>query len=231
MVLGHTMRVEQFGEDVTLDPGDIALVDVNAPCVLNFATGCDLVAVFLPDELMRRRRFGPRGRPPSLRIRAGGLGGLIGAYMHGLWRIPAAEVGDMDYAMLDHLALLIGRAARDTEAAPLVEMQRRVTCERILAEIEASLSDAGLSAEEVARRLRISRSHIYTVLSKNGMTFSGTVREKRLQAARTYLMSGRFSETRVADIALRCGYSDAASFTRAYGRRFGQSPMASRSGG
>lgn len=230
MVRGHVMRVEQFGEDVVLDPGDIALIDVQAPCLLSFPAGADLVAVFLPDEVMRRR-LGPRGRPGSLCIRAGGLGTLIGAYMQGLWHIDAQEVGDLDYVMLDHLAVLIGRAARDVETAPLAGLQHRVTCARILAEIEAGLSDAGLSAEEVARRLRISRSHLYSVLAETGMTFSGTLRERRLQTARRYLMNGRFADTRVADIAMRCGYSDAASFTRAYGKRFGQSPIASRNGG
>lgn len=227
MVLEHAMRVQQFGEDVRLDPGDIALVDVQAPCHLSFPGGAKLVAVFLPDEVMRRR-LGPRGRPPSLRIRGDGLGGLIGAYIRGLWHIGAEEVGDMDYAMLDHLGALIARAARDTEAAAPAEMQRRVTCARILAEIEAGLGDPELFAEDVARRLRISRSHLYATLAENGMTFSGTLRERRLQMARRYLTSGRFSETRVADIAMRCGYSDAASFTRAYGKRFGESPVTSR---
>ncbi|MDA8253594.1 MAG: AraC family transcriptional regulator [Rhodospirillales bacterium] len=230
LVLRHSMRVEQFGEDVVLDPGDIALVDVHAPCLLSFPAGADLVAAFVPDEVMRRR-LGPRGRPASLRIRADGLGALIGAYIQGLWRIGAQEVGDMDYAMLDHLGTLIGRAARDAVAAPLVDRQHRVTCARILAEIEAGLGDAELSAEQVARRLRISRSHLYAVLAESGMTFSGTLRERRLQAARRCLTSGRFADTRVADIAMRCGYSDAASFTRAYGKRFGQSPVASRNGG
>lgn len=230
VVVEHTMRVRQFGEDVTLSPGDIALIDVRSPCEIDFPEGANLIAVFLPDELIRRL-LGPRGRPSSVRLRGSGLGALIGSYVDGLWRIGEEEVGDMDFAMLDHLATLIGRAARDTAAAPLTEMQHRITCERILAEIETGLGDADLSAEEVARRLRISRSHLYQVLVGSGLTFSGTLRERRLQAARRYLMDERFSATRVVDIALRCGYSDAASFTRAYGKRFGQSPMASRGNG
>jgi AraC-like DNA-binding protein len=89
---------------------------------------------------------------------------------------------------------------------------------------QRSRSDAPLRAQ----RLRISRSHLYAVLSEKGMTFAGILRERRLQAARAFLMTERFSEPRITDIALRCGYADTANFARAYGRRFGESPTASR---
>jgi len=230
VVTGLSMRVRQFGEDVMLGPGDIALIDVRSPCELIFPEGAELTAIFLPDDMIRHL-LGPRGRPSSVRLRGSGLGGLIGRYIDGLWRLTEEDLGDMDFSMLDHLSTLIGRAVRDIETAPLTEMQHRVTCERILAEIEAGLANADLSAEAVAQRLRISRSHLYQVLASNGLAFSNTLRERRLLAARRFLMDERFSNARVIDIALRCGYSDAASFTRAYGKRFGQSPMASRRGG
>lgn len=227
MVLGHSVQVQQFGEDVTLDPGDIALVDLEAPCQIAGPDGLDLAAIFLPGELVRRR-LGPRGRPSSLRIRSGGLGTLIGSYIAGLQQLDIDGLGDMDYAMLDHLGALVGRAVRDTEGSPMIDRQWHITHQRILAEIEVELSNAHLSAEDVAQRLRISRSHLYAVLSEKGMTFAGILRERQLQAARAFLMTERFSETRITDIALRCGYADTASFARAYGRRFGKSPTASR---
>jgi AraC family transcriptional regulator, positive regulator of tynA and feaB len=227
LVLSHWMRVRQYGEDERLDPGDIALIDAQAPCAMSFPSGCHLAAVFLPDEVIRSR-LGPRGRPASLRIKRQGLGGLIGAYIQGLWRLQTDELAGMEYAMLDHLGALIGRAVRDAETPPQAEVQYRATRERILAEIEGNLGDASLSAEAVAGRLRISRSHLYAVLAENGMTFSGTLRERRLQAARYCFTSERFANARVADIAMRCGYSDAAGFTRAYRKRFGQPPSASR---
>ena len=227
LVLNHSIRVQQYGEDVRLDPGDIALVDLQAPCVISFPSGCHLVSVFLPDETIRSR-LGPRGRPSSLRIRGQGLGSLIGAYIQGLWQTGAEDVAGMDHAMLDHLAALICRAVRDTEASPQAGLQHRMTRERILAEIETNLGDASLSAEAVAGRLRISRSHLYAILAESGTTFSGTLRERRLQAARSYLTCERYAGARVAEIAMRCGYSDAAAFTRAYGKRFSEPPMASR---
>jgi AraC-like DNA-binding protein len=145
-----------------------------------------------------------------------------------LWQTGAEDVAGMDHAMLDHLAALICRAVRDTEASPQAGFQHRITRERILAEIEANLGDAGLSAEAVAGRLRVSRSHLYAVLAESGMTFSGTLRERRLQAARSYLTCERYAGAGVAEIAMRCGYADAAGFTRAYRKRFGVPPMASR---
>lgn len=185
--------------------------------------------MFLPGEVVRRR-LGPRGRPSSIKICAGGLGGLIGSYITGLHQLQTEGIGDIDYAMLEHLGALIGRAVRDGDVEPLVDRQRDAIHQPILAEIEPSLSDSSLCADDLARRLRISRRYLYAVLSEKGTTFAGLVRERRLQAARSYLTSDRLSETRIADIALRCGYADTASFTRAYGRRFGQSPTASREG-
>ena len=230
LVMRHHIRAEQFGEDVVLEPGDIALIDLAAPCTISFPEGCSLLGIVLPDESVRCR-LGPRGRPSSLRVSGNGLGALIGSYLRGLWELSGEDVADVDDMVIDHLGALFGRAAHSHSPEPARQAIRRVTCQRILAEIAANLADPSLSAERVAARLRISRSHLYALMVESGMNFAGYLREQRLQAARRYLASDRFRGARIADIAMHCGYSDAASFTRAYGRRFGHPPTATQESG
>ena len=105
-------------------------------------------------------------------------------YITGLHQLEADGVGDIDYAMLEHLGVLIGRAVRDSEVEPVLDRQRDAIHRQILAEIEASLSDACLCAEDLAHQLRISRSHLYAVLSEKGTTFAGLLRERRLACER-----------------------------------------------
>lgn len=55
-----------------------------------------------------------------------------------------------------------------------------------------------------------------------GVTIVEYVRDRRLDAARIMLREGRFL---IAEVAYRVGYSDPASFTHAYRRRFGHPPI------
>jgi|BEDMetMinimDraft_2_1075160.scaffolds.fasta_scaffold01951_2 AraC-like DNA-binding protein len=218
-VAGRRLIAEQWGERVELGPGEIALIDLSAPCSLEFPEGADLYALYLPADLLAPR-LGPRRRPPSLRLPRGGLSTLIGSLLQALWPLGAEDLGALDGGLLDYLASLIGQAARGQTK----EERGRVSLARILYEIEAGLGDPALSAAAVARRLGISRSHLYAVLAQAGTSFAAELRRRRLDAAARLLEGAPARSGLVGDVAMRCGYSDAASFTRAFRRRFGHPP-------
>jgi AraC-like DNA-binding protein len=75
--------------------------------------------------------------------------------------------------------------------------------------------------DQTASRLGCSRSTLMRRLAAEGQRFGALASERRIGHARQLLASGNRT---IADIALACGYAEAASFTRAFTKQCGQTP-------
>jgi AraC-like DNA-binding protein len=97
--------------------------------------------------------------------------------------------------------------------------------------VEALLADmlptGSAKAPAIAGRLGVSEQTLYRRLKAEGATFAGLVDDLRHRLARHYLGDGKLS---AKDAAYRLGFSDPASFSRAFKRWTGTSPTAFREG-
>jgi AraC-like DNA-binding protein len=75
--------------------------------------------------------------------------------------------------------------------------------------------------DDTAKRLGCSRATLMRRLAAEGQRFGALVSERRIGHARQLLASGNRP---IADIALACGYAEAASFTRAFTKQCGETP-------
>lgn len=91
---------------------------------------------------------------------------------------------------------------------------------RVYAAVVEALAD-GPTEQLVARRLGMSTSSLQAALARRGTTYKSVLNEARDSLARTYLQSQRYS---AKEVAFLLGFSDAASFTRAFRRWTGESP-------
>lgn len=82
-------------------------------------------------------------------------------------------------------------------------------------------SDQLLSAEQAASHLGMSERTLRRRLAENGYSFRSIRQQTCMHAARRYLQSSSISIERIADL---CGYSDQASFSRAFQKWGGESP-------
>ena len=79
----------------------------------------------------------------------------------------------------------------------------------------------GLTIDELAARFYISKYHMMRRFrDETGYTIHGYVTEKRLLLAQQLLEQGVPS----GEAALRCGYQEYSTFSRAYKKQFGRSP-------
>ena len=107
------------------------------------------------------------------------------------------------------------------------EYERRVN--RVMDHVQAHLADE-LTLERLASVAAFSPFHFHRVFAAvTGETLSDYIRRIRLERAASYL--GLLRETSVLDIALRCGFSSAAAFARAFKGHFGMSATEWRDGG
>jgi AraC-like DNA-binding protein len=82
-----------------------------------------------------------------------------------------------------------------------------------------------LDAPTVARALHVSVRTLYRAFAEQGSSIMAYVRERRLDRARADLLSGTRA---VSEIAARWHFADGSHFVKAYRKRFGETPTASR---
>lgn len=82
-------------------------------------------------------------------------------------------------------------------------------------------ADETVSAEDVAQYLNMSVRTLRRRLADIGMSFNEIRLQVRMQAAMRYLKTSHLSIERIANIV---GYSDQASFTRAFQKWAGNTP-------
>jgi AraC-like DNA-binding protein len=87
--------------------------------------------------------------------------------------------------------------------------------------IDDHFTDQSLSAAEVARGTGISERHLSRLFAQTGASVPQHVLARRLELAHSLLAGAKASESRIADIAARCGFTSTAYFSEAFKRRYG----------
>ena len=99
-------------------------------------------------------------------------------------------------------------------------------CGRVLQFIDKEYMDETLTLQSVSDRLHVSASYLGPNIKKNaGDTFINLLIRKRMAVALNLLQS---SDSRIAEIARRCGYSDQSYFGYCFKKFYGVSPAKMR---
>jgi AraC-like DNA-binding protein len=110
--------------------------------------------------------------------------------------------------------------------ALLADLQRQSTMQaKVEANLMPLLHTGSLSIEKIAQSLGLSRASLYRRLADEGVTFAQIVDDLRHRLALHYLEANKVS---VNECAYLVGFSDPASFSRAFKRWTGKSPSAAR---
>ncbi len=84
------------------------------------------------------------------------------------------------------------------------------------------MSSGAPSIDEICDQLNLSRRTLQRRLKEHGIEFSTLIEDVRRELALSYMKESNYSMT---EISLLVGYSESASFTRAFRRWTGQSPQ------
>jgi AraC-like DNA-binding protein len=94
----------------------------------------------------------------------------------------------------------------------------------IRADILVNLSQVTLSPKAIARRHGVSDRYVHLLFAATGQTFSRFVEEERLKRAFALVTDPARVGVRIGEIALQVGFSEHATFDRAFRRHFGDTP-------
>jgi AraC-like DNA-binding protein len=118
------------------------------------------------------------------------------------------------------LALGANREAQEIATGRGVRAARR---EAIKSDILGRL-ETELTLGDLAARHGLSPRYLRMLFEGEGTSFTEFVRDERLKRAHRMLLSPRFADRLISDIAYRVGFNDLSYFNRSFRRRFGCSP-------
>jgi AraC-like DNA-binding protein len=223
-------RVRQAGRDLTLRPGDMALLDSALPYAIELRGEDEFghIAYRVPRAQLDVRADGLE-RALAVRVtRESDAGALAAPYLRTLassaWSTPAAAAGAWVETGLDLLAGALIDAAgldrpRSRRAEALIQLKRHA---------RLHLGEPHLSPRVVAEANYVSVRQLHRLFDREDETFAAWVRGERLLRCRRDLADPRLRELSIAEIARRWGFRSPAHFTRAFSARFGVPPSEHR---
>lgn len=95
---------------------------------------------------------------------------------------------------------------------------------RICQTIELLLQDIDLTVSQVAEVHGVTTRYLQDNFSRVGRSFSGYVRQRRLERCRGDLTSPLFAQQTISEICYRWGFSAPAHFSRVFRKAYGKTP-------
>lgn len=212
--------------EILVEPGDISVLDL--------AETFETVANGPFDNL---NLIVPRAMLAQAGIDVEPLHGLVFRRDNPLTQLLGNHLAVLDQ-LVGSMQIADGEAAADVAFSLLVaslrhapEQGERVAIDSVLGRargvIEANLADPALNADRIAQECGMSRASLYRLFEAVGGV-AAYIRLVRMRRALFELSGVDGTNARVAAVALRCGYENATSFTRAFQGTFGVSPTAVR---
>jgi len=212
--------VEQHGRVAGLGSGRAAAYDASVPYVLRFPVRMSELVLQVPRRVVARSGnafddLTAKVLPESASLTA--LTSLMAAISAtgGTPRTPAEAdlLAEATITLLRGTLLPDGRPATTRIDTRAVEVAMRSYVER-------HLTDPGLTVDRLAAVHHVSVRLVHKIFSESAETPAAYIRRKRLAHSRRLLLDGGT----VSSAAMRSGFIDADTFTRAFKREYGVPP-------
>jgi acetamidase/formamidase/AraC-like DNA-binding protein len=207
--------------------GDIAVLPRQEAWEIGFKREMHAVALSVANTAFHGRKIGSLSFGRSRILRADGLAAVLArsleAAADSLETLTATEWATLTQALAELLLTLLRQPA-DGKADSGGTTAREALLHRIYQTIERWLDDPELTPARVAQAEGISERYLQKLFEGTGDNFTHYLRQRRLHRTRDELANPANASQSVSEIAFRCGFNDAAHFSRAFRERFGLSP-------
>lgn len=216
----------QHGRHTQLRTGQFAVYTTTSPYTLMFDGGLDahffripIAELALPDSAIREVSARALGRDDA-------VAALTSSYLGQLALSPGLRTRAVADSLAQPTIDLVRAALVSSLGDPALGKESlETTLEmRLLEYLRSHLADNDLSPGRVAAAHNISVRHLYTVLSRSGVTFGDWIRTQRLEACRRELSHSQARTRTIASIARQWGFADAAHFSRVFREVYGITP-------
>lgn len=219
--------VEHCGREITLQTGELLLLDPREPYRVAAAAGTEHFCVHMPIDWLRCWIPNPEAAVAQpIRLGAPWRAALAAA-LDETPLLSNAPPGSDDLCatqIVGALALALGPTRSDNTT------HTRLIYLRILRSIAEMFHDHDLNAGKVAAVMAISPRYLHKILARENTTYGRELIRIRLERAASMLRDRRFDNLSISEIGWRCGFCDPSHFTKRFRQMFEITPGAYRSG-
>lgn len=212
------------GHEMINRPSELIISHSAIPHTGVTAPGTRVGLVVIPDRSVEKN-WSPRvlsGRDGLARILSGTLRSLFE-------ELPVLRNDEIRRVTDALVPLVSALAAPSPGAVELATPSARVLQRRrILKFIEAHLGERALSPTFIAAEFRMSPRTLHALFADAEMSVGESIWALRLGRCREMVQSPAYAHLSLLEIALECGFADAAHFSRAYRKAFGVAPSDER---
>ena len=219
-----TAQVHQNGQQACASNGSWVIYDTSQPYEVANPQHTEHLILTLPRRSIEQRGLRLEG---LMGRNIGGSSGIARIALETM-RSTYQELGTMSPPLAQragellvdmvHLSLqeLVGKGTART--------QRQALHDRICAYVATHLRDPGLSVEAIATALNCSKRHVHNGFAGQDTSLGAFIQHSRLQLVMRELRQPELAQHTITDIAMACGFSSSAHFSRAFKAYAGMSP-------
>lgn len=221
-----TVVLSQGGRDALLQPGDMTLLDPQAPYRAKFMRDSKVLVV-KPNRRIIEARLGRIGDETARVIRPSTAEASLAS---SVLRMLPPELGrfssESEELVREHTLDLVCVALTTSlgKDESRKSASRSMTLMRLRAVVDALLTDPELTACRVVAVAGVSMRYANALLASEGTSIMRLVWERRLARCRQALEDPAQSHRSVSEIAYGWGFSDMTHFGRRYRDRYGLLP-------
>ncbi|WP_158806900.1 helix-turn-helix domain-containing protein, partial [Beijerinckia sp. L45] len=232
LVLLHVDGDAALREDATetaLKPGDVVVLPRSGTAELVYASPFRALAVTVPRDVFGARLIATDAARPARIAQSQGLGRVLSAMLTSIAStmdtLSASDLATIDLALSE---LLLSEFDAGATVEPGASATQAALRRRLCQTIESRLGDPDLTLSQITQVLGISERYAQKLFETIGESFTHYLRDRRLLRSRRELGSPQHTGVSVSEIGYRCGFNDAAHFSRVFRERFGVSPREHR---
>jgi AraC-like DNA-binding protein len=225
------ITIEANGQMHNVGAENMLLIDLEVPHVQHFDRHSEAIVLRVPRKILadrggfRERRLGlltPDMAEPDVRAASETVvlvGQQSGRTSLELRRRQGEHLLDIFSVIIDDP---YGLASRRSSSATLLRAKRFIS---------QNLGNVDLSVRLIASAVGTSEAHLHRLFRADGHSLMRYVLCHRLELAAELLTRSSERRLHIKEVAYRCGFLNAAHFSRAFRQRFGVSPRVAASTG
>ena len=219
-----TAQVHQNGQQASASNGSWVIYDTSQPYEVANPQHTEHLILTLPRRSIEQRGLRLEG---LMGRNIGGSSGIARIALETM-RSTYQELGTMSPPLAQRagelLVDMVHLSLQELAGKATTRTQQQVLHDRICAYVAAHLRNPDLSVQTIATALNCSKRHIHNGFTGQDMSLGAFIQHSRLQLVMRELRQPELAQHTITDIAMACGFSSSAHFSRAFKAYTGMSP-------